>query len=60
MNEKVKNIEESIPEEILKVFKKEYQKFVFTCSDDVFHLIKEETGEEFADYLDIFMSYPHY
>jgi len=60
--EKVRKIETIIPEEVLKVFRREFAEFIDSCSQNTTGMIEDETGdgEDFNRYLDTFMSYPHY
>ena len=59
--EKIDYIKERIPEDVYKVFTKEWDNFICTCSENTSWMIEDETGdgEEFDEYLNVFMEFPH-
>ena len=59
--EKIRHIKENIPEDVYEVFRKEWDNFVYSVSENTSGMIEDETGdgEEFDKYFDTFMSYPH-
>jgi hypothetical protein len=57
MEEKVRKIEELVPEDVLNVFRKEWNWFVDSCSQHSSGMMEDE--EDFEKYFMVFMSYPH-
>ena len=59
--EKIDYIKERIPEDVYKVFTKEWDNFIYSCSENTSWMIEDETGdgEEFDEYLNVFMEFPH-
>ena len=59
--EKIKHIQENIPEDVYLVFTKEWDNFIYSCSENASEFIDDETvdGEDFEKYFEIFMTYPH-
>jgi hypothetical protein len=59
--EKIDFVKSNIPESVYNVFNKEWDEFVYSCSENMYGLIDDETGdgEDFDKYLGIFMTYPH-
>jgi len=59
--EKIESIKSQIPEEVYNVFSKEWDNFIYSCSENTSGMIEDETGdgEEFDKYLEIFLKFPH-
>ena len=60
--EKVRKIEESVPEDVLNVFRMEWDNFIDSCSQNSSEYLEiDEEGllKDFDKYFEIFMTYPH-
>ena len=59
--EKIESIKSQIPEEVYNVFSQEWDNFIYSCSENTSWMIEDETGdgEEFDEYLNVFMEFPH-